>query len=473
MVKQLAMTVVVLVLASAMVYADALPGGIARELAMGGSNTTQPGLVLNPFIMNDPALLLLNPAYSVKYRDYVWSNIGGGTLAGLSTADNGYGNQNAGLNVSLSNMLTLGATLSYDPSAANQVRQTIAGIAFPLAPAVPTIVQRGAGGTPGGAQAIPAISNVFEVVAGLDFGTLDLGLGVMYGWSNAESKVSVVGPPAANADAVASASVLGLRGGFILDIGGGSALDGAAALRFDKATDKYTGTTNLGEYTASGTEFQVFLRGKFRVTNKFNFVPYGAFLSASAEPKEDTPPQGVTSKGRSEKYSTTAYALGVGGEYHVTSVYLAGGVSFQSVQAKFEHGGQAGVPAGNPQPFTATTTTTALPVFNFGAEWWMTDWLAARGGYFRSLASTDAKLEVPTAATIEQSFTSPNSSVTIGGLNAGNYDGVVTLGIGLKFGGFALDATVSEEALRRGLGLIGSQDNINTFGYLTAGYCFQ
>ena len=29
-------------------------------------------------------------------------------------------------------------------------------------------------------------------------------------------------------------------------------------------------------------------------------------------------------------------------------------------------------------------------------------------------------------------------------------DGIVTLGLGFRFGNFALDATVSEEALRRG-----------------------
>jgi hypothetical protein len=56
---------------------DARPGGIARQISMGGS---QAGfqVILNPFIMEDPALLLLNPAYQSMYRDYAWMNIGGG-----------------------------------------------------------------------------------------------------------------------------------------------------------------------------------------------------------------------------------------------------------------------------------------------------------------------------------------------------------------------------------------------------------
>jgi hypothetical protein len=57
--------------------------------------------------------------------------------------------------------------------------------------------------------------------------------------------------------------------------------------------------------------------------------------------------------------------------------------------------------------------------------------------------------------------------------NLAGYDGIVTLGIGLRFGNFSLDATVSEEALRRGFGLVGSNDNINTFGYMNASFNFH
>jgi hypothetical protein len=32
---------------------------------------------------------------------------------------------------------------------------------------------------------------------------------------------------------------------------------------------------------------------------------------------------------------------------------------------------------------------------------------------------------------------------------------------------------VSENAVRRGLGLLGSNDNINTFGYINLSYCFE
>ena len=69
--------------------------------------------------------------------------------------------------------------------------------------------------------------------------------------------------------------------------------------------------------------------------------------------------------------------------------------------------------------------------------------------------------------------TTPLSLTFLGGIGAGSWDGVATLGIGIRFGSFSLDGTISDEALRRGFGLIGSNDNINTFGYITLNYNFE
>ncbi len=43
----------------------------------------------------------------------------------------------------------------------------------------------------------------------------------------------------------------------------------------------------------------------------------------------------------------------------------------------------------------------------------------------------------------------------------------------LRFGNFGLDASIYEEVLRRGLGLLGSADNINTFGLVNLSYNFE
>src|SRR5258708_33803837 len=93
-----------LVAAAGTLFGQGRPGGIAREIAMGGSNTGI-NIVLNPFIIEDPSFMLVNPAYQAMYKDYAWVNIAGGSITGLSSqpagsptygiGDDGYGHQNA------------------------------------------------------------------------------------------------------------------------------------------------------------------------------------------------------------------------------------------------------------------------------------------------------------------------------------------------------------------------------------------
>ncbi|MBI4535982.1 MAG: hypothetical protein HY708_06860, partial [Ignavibacteriae bacterium] len=230
-----------------------------------------------------------------------------------------------------------------------------------------------------------------------------------------------------------------------------------------------------GDYSAKATEFVFNARAKLHVSNTFNFGPYGFLAIVSAEPKEDAVPAGGTATPTAVKATALAFAFGVGGEYRTSHIYLAGGVSYQRVRAKVEATTTA---AGVSATTTATVTYQGLPVINVGGEWWFTDWLAGRAGYQRSIATTKLKTETPAvgtvpAATTESNRTTAHSFIAVGGLGPFNNDGVVNLGLGFKFGNFALDATVSEEALRRGLGLIGAQDNLNTFGYITTSYSFQ
>ncbi len=465
----------ILVLVACVGFAQgAKVGGEARQLAMGGSNLGT-GIVLNPYITEDPALLLLNPAYQTHYMNYTWWNLGGGSLSGLSSGDNGYGKQSAGVSFGFGKELVIGAVLSYDPSAVNIVNKILQGgtALAPLTLSFPGFIQdpgRGNGVT--GAQTIPPVANVWEILAGYHAGSLDLGFGFMYGNSNSDETGS---SGAASASREASSRMFGFRAGLILDMGGGSNFSAHGALRLDNATDNVTispAANGLGgEYSASGTEIELGARLKLHMSNRFSFVPYGAFLSMSATPSQDAPRTGVAKMTESQKLTVTGLTIGAGGEYKISNFLLAGGLSYQMLSGKFEDSNPA--PAAST---TSTTTFTAIPTINFGAEWWLTDWLAARGGYFRMLGKVNNKLETTngtTSSTTETNLTTPLSFAFVGGIGAGTWDGVVTLGIGLRFSNFSLDATVSDEALRRGLGLIGAQDNINTFGYITLNYNFE
>jgi len=456
MMKRIASLAILLAVVAMSLNAQAKPGGVARMISMGGAVAGN-NIAVNPFIFSDPAWQLVNPAYATMYKDYIWSNIANA---------NGYGNQFSGVNFGLSKEWAIGAVLSYDPSATqalyrpgilpapynNGLLATFIGNVFPARPANPA----------GSSNALPPVE-VFEVFTAFHMGTLDLGFGVMYGWANSDTKSTVA---AGTSEASVSANVLGFRAGVIVDLSGGSALEGSAALRLDKAKDKLTDpTAGTSEFSASGTEIQATARLKLKMSNRVNFVPYAGFQTLSGEPKEDGVPTGRTATTASLKLTNTNMIFGAGAEYRTSTFYLAGGLSFASLKAKAEaNPGTPGV-AGT----TNTTTYTNFPLFNLGTEWQFTDWLAGRLGYYRTFQNTNTKSEPPTpAATTESNVFGGISNVAIGGFND---DNLVTLGLGFKFGAFALDATVSENALRSALGLIGSATN--TFGYMTASYNFE
>jgi hypothetical protein len=268
---------------------------------------------------------------------------------------------------------------------------------------------------------------------------------------------------------------MGFRFGIDFDMGAGSSFDATGALRLDKATDNVRASNagvvaNSGDYSESATEIQINGRLKLKMSNKVNFVPYAGFLTASGEPKQDAPPTGGTPTTLSVKGSTMALAIGAGGEFKTPKFYLAGGLSYVLGKTKTES-----TPSPAAGTTTATTTVSGIPVFNLGGEWTFTDWLTGRMGYFRAFSSTNTKTEFPSALnapTAEQNVFVPTSLVTVGGYGGAD-NSLITLGLGLKVGGFALDAVVSEEALRRGFGVIGAQDNMNSFGFMTASYCFE
>ncbi|MEO8168796.1 MAG: hypothetical protein ABI623_11145, partial [bacterium] len=292
---------------------------------------------------------------------------------------------------------------------------------------------------------------------------------------------ATVGGNSTSAMRQASARMFGFRGGGLLDLGGGNALGFSASLRLDKATDKMTQTpapttATDGEYSASGTELNVSARLKLKMSNRLNFVPYATFASVSGEPKEDSKPTTATAATiRSAKLTGTGIAIGAGGEYKTSDFFLAGGVSFTSLKIKVE-ANQAAVGTVPASSTTSELSYTAIPVINLGGEWWFLDWLAGRAGYYRALGSlkgTSNSNSGTTTISFESNRTVPLSFLGVGGLTPGTFDGIVTLGLGMRFGNFSLDATVSEEALRRGFGLIGAQDNINSFGFMNASYNFQ
>lgn len=466
MLRRITILLLCLILAATSLFAQAKPGGIARELSMGAARIDR-NIVVNPFIVMDPSWLLANPAYLLKYSDYAWFDLAGGATNAYA-GENVYGNQFGGVNFSFGKELAIGAILSYDASVTNSlwtplntyIASSTRGVANPAT----------AAGTP---RAI----EVFEVLAAFDMGGFQVGAGLSYGSSNQDFTNTPAPPATNNSEGSLSARTFGIRGGIRMDMGGGSAFEGSVAARFNSVTDKYTigGTgngTGTSEYGASTTELEVNGRLALKMSKRFTLVPYVAMRTYSIEPKENGRLVGQVETKFSFKNSVFSLGVGVGGEVRVKDFLLAGGVSFVTRSDKTETN-----PNATPTDKTTTSTSTisAMPVFNLGVEYPVLEWLTLRGGYYRAFATVGSKSEVSGGASSARNLALGFSGVAFGGYApAGNDEnGLMTLGVGLKFGAFALDATVSEQALRRGLGMLGAQDNLNTFGYATLSYCFE
>jgi hypothetical protein len=454
-------------------FGQAKPGGVARMISMGGANLGS-STVFNPFIYQDPSWLLVNPAYEGLYRDYLWLNVAGGGVTGANGSENTYGNQFGGFGIGFGKDWTFGVVMSYDPSYANTLARPGGFLNQFINTARPGRFNQVTGAAPFGV--LPPVE-VLELIAAYKMTDMTLGFAFTYGRTNKDASVD----PAPAAPAISSGEIgghmFGVRAGVIFDMGSGNSVEGALAFRSDKAFDNYTvGGTGAGtgssNYSATATEFQVSIRARLRVSNKVNFVPYGAFRTLSPDPKEDAILTGQTASTYGLSRNVLTYAFGGGLEYTSKTIYLAAGASLAKERVKDE--------ATNPAPATLSSTSidsrTSFPVFNIGAEWSLADWIAARAGYYRSFGNRLLQTQSTTAtasSTVEGNLFGGSSIVGISGYGPVPDNSLITLGLGLKVAGFALDATVSEEALRRGLGLIGAQDNINTFGYVTISFAFD
>jgi hypothetical protein len=98
-----------------------------------------------------------------------------------------------------------------------------------------------------------------------------------------------------------------------------------------------------------------------------------------------------------------------------------------------------------------------FPSWNLGAEWYFTEWLVGRAGYVASTFSETSQ-STATPTTFDENTRTRFS------------EGDVRLGVGFRFGGFTLDATVNDDVLREGFNLVGG--GTKSFAYLSASFAF-
>ncbi len=382
-------------------------GGQARIYSMGD----------NPYII-DPEFIKLNPAWASDYYKFLWGDIG--TNAGTTFGDQSSG-QVAGLNVRLNSRFTLGALVTVNT--ANQ----FASIST-LDPN--NLVQRINNSI--GLSGVVSLNNNFEALASYRYGSSTFGLGIAY--AATQHEVDNVGFNARTGNA----SQFGINAGLLTRLTDNIMIDAGASLIFPSVS--FQPSTGLAT-KFSQTIILINARSFINVSRRLTFVPLINLQSASGSAEV---------RGQNgDLESIFNLGLGVGANYRLDDFLLAGGIGIN-----FNSKTYPSVLNVSPQ---YTNSSVEFPAWNLGAEWIATKWLVARLGYMASTFNTTTEAPVSLTQNNKEIITSYTP-------------GTVTLGIGLRFGDFSLDATINSDVIRQGLNMIGGGGP--TFAYISTSYAF-
>ncbi len=382
-------------------------GGQARIYSMGN----------NPYII-DPEFIKLNPAWASDYYNFLWGDIG--SNAGAAFGDNSNG-QFAGLNVRINSRFTVGGLVTVNT--ANPFVSISTLDPYGLVQSINNAI---------GINRVVPLNNNFEALASFKYGPSTFGLGIAY--AATQNEFDRVGQTAEIGDA----SQFGINAGLLSRLTGNITIDAGVSLIFPSTSYQPVAGNNT---KLSQTILLLNARSFINVSRRLTFVPLIALQSASGS---------IDAGGSSgDLPSLFNFRIGVGANYKIDEFLLAGGVGIDFNSQK-----TPSIPNVSPQ---LTNSSVQFPVWNLGAEWIATKWLVARLGYMASTTNSTTETTYSTTQTNQNIVTS-------------YAPGTVTLGIGLRFGGFSLDATVNSDVIRQGLNIIGGGGP--TFAYVSTSYAF-
>jgi hypothetical protein len=289
-----------------------------------------------------------------------------------------------------------------------------------------------------GTGALVELDNNWAIMSSYNFSGHVLGVGISYASTNSETK------PATGGGIRANASQLGLNFGYIGKLSPSFKIDLSAVLLFPGTTFE---NPQSSETKFSQSVINLQGKGYFKANSNFVIVPFVRLLKTSGS-AELGDANGITT---TDLPSTNLIKVGAGVVYKIDDFLFAGGPGFEITDET--------TPAVSGVSPELSKTTKSFPIWNFGAEWRMLDWLIGRIGYRGRTNTISTETVASPTNSNETIITSFDPSV--GGL---------TLGIGFRFSGFSLDAVVNEDVIRQGINNIGGGGP--TFAYVSAGYQF-
>ncbi|MFH0736782.1 MAG: hypothetical protein V1773_18275 [bacterium] len=381
-------------------------GGLARIMSMGDN-----------LYIEDPTDMKINPAYGAYYDNFIWGDIGKTTYAGGS----GGTSQFFGANLRLDENLTIGAILSREDQAGSISISSV----DPL-----YLSSQGYFGN-------ERPNNNTEIFASYKLSNLSLGFGISYLSAGSKIEYNNVVNHHENRDY----SQIGFNFGLLTKLSTYNSIDAAILLLLPKSRRELDSLTE----EVSQTVFKADVRAFIRLNEKIKFVPVFNLLLGSGS--DDIVRQVTANTFKNKDLpSYTQLLVGAGINYSTDKFLFAGGPSFIYILTKDD--------SDDPE---REYSKTAIE-WNIGAEWYCTTWLTARMGYKAYTSSDFAKTKYELGSNNESTRT-----------NYGNDDGF-TLGIGFKFEGFSLDATVNDDIIRQGLNNIGGGNA--TLGFVSVSYAF-
>lgn len=387
-------------------------GGYARVLSMGSS----------PYI-TDPYFISNNPAWSAKFSNFVYGDIGSSNGDDFGAGGDG---QFLAANFKVNNNLTLGGYL---------VRNDYNGMGIARLDPFDIVDQIN---SLGGALPVINLDNNLVFMGVFTAGNHNFGLGLSYASTNSENNL-------ANGNQFSStASQIGVQAGYVGLIGRNLSLDASLNMIFPSSTKE---APNVNDTEFSQTVIDLNARMFINFSPKVALVPIFGLLSSSGTAQIGDV-GGVTT---TDLTSYTVLRFGVGFVYTLEEFLFSGGLLFDNVSTSDPE-----IPGVSPN---LESSVFSFPVWNLGAEWYLIEWFVARIGYHvrTSQISTES----------QASITEKNESIRT---SFSPSEGGFTMGLGFRFGGFSLDASVNEDVLRQGLNNIGGGGA--TFSYISASYAF-
>jgi hypothetical protein len=412
-----------------------LGGGTARNIALGGGPA-------NSYLV-DLLRIHVNPSLQAKFSNLFWGDVG---FLATDVAQGGGRGQYLGASVEVSENMYLGVILNrresplYNVDPSNPPRDPIQEMN--------TLVVSVLGF---GAQPFSRPLSPVEIVTSYRGDGYELGAAMTLGsWSGKRS---------GNGEAQQKDNTVRFKLGTVAPLSSGVIVDVAGLMGFNSISGTSVSSSGAQSELSmdGGSELGLDARLLCDLNEKWKFVPLGRWYSFSWGIKQVRNGALVIPNPASE-YSHSEIEIGVGVNYSTEKTLLLGGMSYQQIILVSDY-----------RTSKTSVKTTDLPKVNAGVEVFIASWMVGRIGYFDRLASTETTVESSSSTTTTITSTELPWYGDLNSLSAAQQR--VTIGVGLKFDGLALDATIGEGYFLNGpWPLSGSSQAL--FGVLSLSYRF-